>query len=109
VDEGGGLKTEEGDERDGGQERHLGVSRLFHVQTGLVAVFLSLTSTNAGGALSGNLALALDLTNKLLEIFPAHPRAVGNKEYYEDELQKGVTDKRKGDDGAAVADTDPVV
>jgi prolyl 4-hydroxylase len=53
--------------------------------------------------------LALDLTNKLLEIFPAHPRAVGNKEYYEDELQKGVTDKRKGDDGAAVADTDPVV
>lgn len=55
----------------------------------------------------GNLALALDLTNKLLEIFPAHPRAVGNKEYYEDELQKGVTDKRKGDDGAAVADTDP--
>jgi hypothetical protein len=61
------------------------------------------------GALSGNLALALDLTNKLLEIFPAHPRAVGNKEYYEDELQKGVTDKRKGDDGAAVADTDPVV
>ncbi|EEZ97484.1 Prolyl 4-hydroxylase subunit alpha-2-like Protein [Tribolium castaneum] len=47
----------------------------------------------------GNIPLALDLTNKLLEILPSHPRALGNKIYYEDELQKSVNTKKKGDDG----------
>ncbi|KAF5298234.1 hypothetical protein FQR65_LT09745 [Abscondita terminalis] len=46
----------------------------------------------------GNLPLALDLTNKLLEIFPAHPRALGNKGYYEEELEKLNNLKIKGDD-----------
>lgn len=47
----------------------------------------------------GNIPLALDLTNKLLEILPTHPRALGNKVYYEDELVKSAsTAKRKGDD-----------
>lgn len=47
----------------------------------------------------GNIPLALDLTNKLLEIFPAHPRAIGNKIYYEEELEKSFsTIKKKGDD-----------
>lgn len=49
--------------------------------------------------ISGNIPLALDLTNKLLEIFPAHPRAIGNKIYYEEELEKSsTTTRRKGDD-----------
>uniref|UniRef100_A0A6P7GZK3 Prolyl 4-hydroxylase subunit alpha-2-like n=1 Tax=Diabrotica virgifera virgifera TaxID=50390 RepID=A0A6P7GZK3_DIAVI len=47
----------------------------------------------------GNIHLALDLTNKLLEIIPTHPRALGNKVYYEDELQKSISSpKKKGDD-----------
>lgn len=46
----------------------------------------------------GNLPLALDLTNKLLEIFPGHPRAYGNKVYYEEEIQKNSEFKKKGDD-----------
>ncbi|CAG9839196.1 unnamed protein product [Diabrotica balteata] len=47
----------------------------------------------------GNIHLALDLTNKLLEIVPTHPRALGNKVYYEDELQKSISSpKKKGDD-----------
>ncbi|XP_057666145.1 prolyl 4-hydroxylase subunit alpha-1 [Diorhabda carinulata] len=47
----------------------------------------------------GNVHLALDLTNKLLEIIPTHTRALGNKVYYEDELQKTTdTPKKKGDD-----------
>ncbi|KAJ8937370.1 hypothetical protein NQ314_011918 [Rhamnusium bicolor] len=45
----------------------------------------------------GNIPLALDLTNKLLEILPTHQRALGNKIYYEDELEKSFS-KRKGDD-----------
>lgn len=48
--------------------------------------------------LLGNIPLALDLTNKLLEILPTHARALGNKVYYEDELIKTSTvTKRKGD------------
>ncbi|KAG5881337.1 hypothetical protein JTB14_020587 [Gonioctena quinquepunctata] len=34
----------------------------------------------------GNILLALDLTNELLEILPTHPRASGNKVYYEEEI-----------------------
>lgn len=41
--------------------------------------------------------LALDLTNKLLEIIPTHQRALGNKVYYEEELEK-YSNKKKGDD-----------
>lgn len=47
---------------------------------------------------TGNIPLALDLTNKLLEMIPAHPRAVGNKVYYVEELHKANTVKKKGDD-----------
>lgn len=49
----------------------------------------------------GNIPLALDLTNKLLEIFPAHPRALGNKMYYEEAIQRNNDVKRKGDDESA--------
>ncbi|CAH1970362.1 unnamed protein product [Acanthoscelides obtectus] len=44
-----------------------------------------------------NINLALDLTNKLLEMVPTHERAKGNKVYYEEEIQKG-SYKKKGDD-----------
>ncbi|RZC35039.1 P4Ha N and/or 2OG-FeII Oxy domain containing protein [Asbolus verrucosus] len=56
----------------------------------------------------GNIPLALDLTNKLLEILPSHPRALGNKVYYEDELQKTVEVKRKGDDGSESVQNDEI-
>lgn len=46
----------------------------------------------------GNVVLALDLTNKLLELLPTHARALGNKIYYEEEIQKSADIKRKGDD-----------
>ncbi|VEN58775.1 unnamed protein product [Callosobruchus maculatus] len=51
----------------------------------------------------GNINLALDLTNKLLEMVPTHARALGNKAYYEEEIQRG-SYKKKGDD-----ETDDVV
>ncbi|KAJ3641680.1 hypothetical protein Zmor_028164 [Zophobas morio] len=56
----------------------------------------------------GNIRLALDLTNKLLEILPTHTRALGNKVYYEDELQKIVEEKRKGDDGSEAIQNDEI-
>ncbi|XP_017773011.1 PREDICTED: prolyl 4-hydroxylase subunit alpha-1 [Nicrophorus vespilloides] len=46
----------------------------------------------------GNVHLALDLTNKLLDLVPSHARALGNKVYYEDAIQKTNLAKRKGDD-----------
>ncbi|KRT80516.1 hypothetical protein AMK59_8778 [Oryctes borbonicus] len=46
----------------------------------------------------GNTVLALDLTNKLLELIPSHSRALGNKIYYEDEIAKTERRKRKGED-----------
>jgi len=48
--------------------------------------------------MQGNVPLALDLTNKLLELVPNHPRASGNKIYYESTLQKAERAKKKGDD-----------
>ncbi|XP_065156462.1 prolyl 4-hydroxylase subunit alpha-1 [Atheta coriaria] len=47
----------------------------------------------------GNVHLALDLTNKLLELVPTHPRATGNKVYYENSIEKTNLEQRKGDDG----------
>ncbi|CAH1154904.1 unnamed protein product [Phaedon cochleariae] len=48
----------------------------------------------------GNIPLALDLTNKLLEILPTHTRALGNKVYYEEEIEKSKESfiPKKGDD-----------
>lgn len=49
--------------------------------------------------ITGNLLLALELTNKLLDIEPAHQRALGNKQYYEKALDASVNSYlRKGDD-----------
>ncbi|KAK9754310.1 Prolyl 4-Hydroxylase alpha-subunit, N-terminal region [Popillia japonica] len=46
----------------------------------------------------GDIALALDLTNKLLELIPTHERAIVNKKYYENEIAKSNLVNRKGDD-----------
>ncbi|XP_074029071.1 prolyl 4-hydroxylase subunit alpha-1 isoform X1 [Leptinotarsa decemlineata] len=47
----------------------------------------------------GKIPLALDLTNKLLEILPTHTRALGNKMYYEEEIEKSIeSERKKGDD-----------
>lgn len=46
----------------------------------------------------GNIPLALDLTYKLLDIYPTHPRAAGNVMYYKKEMEKGNKSKRKGED-----------
>lgn len=35
----------------------------------------------------GNTHLALNLTNELLQVTPTHKRALGNKAYYEEELE----------------------
>ncbi|CAG9772637.1 unnamed protein product [Ceutorhynchus assimilis] len=56
----------------------------------------------------GNIPLALDLTNKLLELIPEHTRAVGNKNFFEDQLKEVVQTKpaqRKGDDESAEVET----
>ncbi|RWS16015.1 prolyl 4-hydroxylase subunit alpha-1-like protein [Dinothrombium tinctorium] len=46
----------------------------------------------------GNIRHALALTNELLEIHPNHPRASGNKAYYERLLYKS-SSKKRGDEG----------
>ncbi|KAJ8914268.1 hypothetical protein NQ315_011000 [Exocentrus adspersus] len=56
-------------------------------------------SEGMGYYVTGDIPLALDLTNKLLEIIPTHQRALGNKVYYEGELEK--TFRRKGDDDSS--------
>uniref|UniRef100_A0A646QE87 procollagen-proline 4-dioxygenase n=1 Tax=Hemiscolopendra marginata TaxID=943146 RepID=A0A646QE87_9MYRI len=53
--------------------------------------------------MQGNVRHALKLTNDLLELVPSHPRAAGNKIYYEDALHKEEQQKR-GDDGDVVID-----
>ncbi|XP_060526427.1 prolyl 4-hydroxylase subunit alpha-1 isoform X2 [Cylas formicarius] len=56
----------------------------------------------------GDIPLALDLTNKLLELVPSHPRALGNKVYYEDELTRATSSPsamKKGDDGSQDVET----
>ncbi|KAK6626774.1 hypothetical protein RUM44_009251 [Polyplax serrata] len=49
--------------------------------------------------MQGNIRRALQMTNELLEIYPNHERARGNKIYYEDALQESKKRKRRGDDG----------
>ncbi|XP_055616103.1 prolyl 4-hydroxylase subunit alpha-1-like [Toxorhynchites rutilus septentrionalis] len=49
----------------------------------------------------GNVHTALLMTNELLELVPDHERAVGNKVYYEKELEKDARQKAlRGDDGS---------
>ncbi|XP_065087046.1 prolyl 4-hydroxylase subunit alpha-1-like [Ochlerotatus camptorhynchus] len=49
----------------------------------------------------GNVQTALVMTNELLELVPDHERAVGNKVYYEKELEKEAQQKAfRGDDGS---------
>lgn len=59
---------------------------------------------------AGNVALALDLTNKLLELIPTHSRALGNKVYYQDQLKEQEKDivKKKGDDESETIPTNGV-
>ena len=46
----------------------------------------------------GNLRRALKYTDELLKLDPEHPRAVGNKVYYEDTLKNQKDEeKRKGE------------
>lgn len=58
---------------------------------------------------TGNVARALSMTNELLELVPTHQRALGNRAYYQEEMQKKSTQSRRkrGEDGqedAAPAD-----
>ncbi|CAL1270717.1 unnamed protein product [Larinioides sclopetarius] len=48
--------------------------------------------------MQGNTRHALKLTNDLLELVPNHPRAAGNRAYYEDAIRNAAQMKR-GDDG----------
>lgn len=50
----------------------------------------------------GNLRLALKLTDELLRLRPDHPRAQGNKQYYESILTKPKLRQLRGDDGENV-------
>ncbi|GIY48247.1 prolyl 4-hydroxylase subunit alpha-1 [Caerostris extrusa] len=48
--------------------------------------------------MQGNTRHALKLTNDLLELVPHHPRAAGNRAYYEDAI-KNAAHMKRGDDG----------
>nr|CAD7408972.1 unnamed protein product [Timema cristinae] len=50
--------------------------------------------------MQGNVHRALKLTDELLEILPNHERAVGNKVYYLQDLEKRKKGKKRGEDGA---------
>lgn len=54
--------------------------------------------------MQGNVRHALKLTADLLELVPDHPRARGNKAYYEDAIRKSEQQKR-GDDGDVPVET----
>lgn len=41
--------------------------------------------------MQGNVLGALEMTDELLEIFPNHPRATGNKVYYLNAIEKGIS------------------
>lgn len=54
--------------------------------------------------MTGDIELALDMTNELLALSPRHERAVGNRKYYKKELARKKTEnadrKLRGDDGS---------
>ena len=52
----------------------------------------------------GNLEEALDLTYQLLEVNPQHPRAIGNRDYYLNQINSEAG-KKRGDDGNVVTDS----
>jgi prolyl 4-hydroxylase len=56
----------------------------------------------------GNVHRALKLTNELLEIVPSHQRALGNKVYYLQDIEKASKDQKRGDDGTAAVQSDHV-
>lgn len=49
----------------------------------------------------GNVARALSMTNELLELVPTHERALGNRAYYQKEIQSKASQskKKRGEDG----------
>ncbi|KAK2582088.1 hypothetical protein KPH14_002791 [Odynerus spinipes] len=51
--------------------------------------------------MQGNVARALSMTNELLELVPTHERALGNRAYYQKEIQSKAssTKKKRGEDG----------
>ncbi|KAF7990836.1 hypothetical protein HCN44_000641 [Aphidius gifuensis] len=49
--------------------------------------------------MQGNVARALSMTNELLELVPSHQRALGNRAYYQEEIQKIKVNKKRGEDG----------
>ncbi|XP_015589995.1 prolyl 4-hydroxylase subunit alpha-2 isoform X2 [Cephus cinctus] len=51
--------------------------------------------------MQGNVARALSMTNELLELVPTHQRALGNRAYYQEEIQKksSQTRRKRGEDG----------
>ncbi|XP_023317425.1 prolyl 4-hydroxylase subunit alpha-1 isoform X1 [Trichogramma pretiosum] len=52
--------------------------------------------------MQGNVVRALSMTNELLDIVPTHQRALGNRAYYQEEIQKKTNESRKkrGEDGS---------
>jgi hypothetical protein len=56
----------------------------------------------------GNVHRALKLTNELLEIVPSHQRALGNKVYYLQDIEKASREQKRGDDGTAAVQSDQV-
>ncbi|XP_074103649.1 prolyl 4-hydroxylase subunit alpha-1 [Cotesia typhae] len=49
--------------------------------------------------MQGNVARALSMTNELLELVPSHQRALGNRAYYQEEIQKSQGKRKRGEDG----------
>lgn len=39
------------------------------------------------------------MTNELLELVPSHQRALGNRAYYQEEIQKTQSNRKRGEDG----------
>lgn len=61
-------------------------------------------STKQSNIQIGNIESALEMTNELLELQPGHERAIGNKLYYEGEIESVKLPKfeynLRGDDGS---------
>ncbi|KDR24152.1 prolyl 4-hydroxylase subunit alpha-1 [Zootermopsis nevadensis] len=56
----------------------------------------------------GNVHRALKLTNELLDIVPSHQRALGNKVYYLQDIEKASKEQKRGDDGTAAVQSDQI-